>query len=435
MPRLTVYALSSGRGVAGVAVIRLSGRASSAAIERLTGKALPPPRKAVLRTLRHPETTDPLDQALVLWLPGPGSATGEDMAEFHVHGGLAVIEGVLEALGSLPGLSPAEPGAFTRRAFENGTLDLTRVEGLGDLLAAETPAQRRQALAQLGGRLETLYEGWRARLIRIMAYVAADLDFAEGEDDVPAGLPDTVHQDLIDLTRAIEAHLGDSGRGERLRQGLVVAITGAPNAGKSSLVNWLAGRDVAIVSPHAGTTRDAIEVHLNLGGYPVTVIDTAGLRETSDPIETEGIARAHARAAAADLVVHLVAPDINSGPPPESSAPVWQYTSKADLPGADSGDALSVVVGTGLERFVARLTAYAASQMAAGDAPVLTRARHRHHLDACCTELQGAQARTGDAVLLAEHLRRAAQALGALTGRVDVEDLLDVIFRDFCIGK
>lgn len=431
----TIYALSSGRGVAGVAVIRLSGPASQPAIEHLTRKPPPEPRRAVLRALTHPQTAEPLDQAMVLWLPGPASATGEDMAELHVHGGLAVIEGVLAALGSLPGLRPAEPGAFTRRAFDNGKLDLTRVEGLGDLLAAETQAQRRQALQQLGGQLERLYEGWRARLVRIMAYVAADLDFAEGEDDVPAGLPDAVRRDLAGLCREIADHLRDSGRGERLRQGLAVAVTGAPNAGKSSLVNWLAGRDVAIVSPHAGTTRDAIEVHLNLGGYPVTIIDTAGLRETQDPIEREGIARARARAAAADLIVHLTAADIPDEILPASAAAIWRYTSKADLLTAEQGDAISVTRGTGLDALVARLTHHAASQMSRGDAPLLTRARHRRHLEACLSELARAQTHDVDLVLQAEHLRRAAQELGALTGCIDVEDLLDVIFRDFCIGK
>ena len=431
----TIYALSSGRGVAGVAVIRLSGPDSRGAIEAMTAKPAPAARRAVLRSLIHPETAEPLDLALVLWLPGPASATGEDTAEFHVHGGLAVIEGVLAALARLPGLRPAEPGAFTRRAFDNGKLDLTRVEGLGDLLAAETQAQRRQALQQLGGRLERLYEGWRDRLVRTMAYVAADLDFAEGEDDVPAGLPAAVRQDLADLSQEIEAHLNDSGRGERLRQGLTVAITGAPNAGKSSLVNWLAGRDVAIVSPYAGTTRDTIEVHLNLGGYPVTVIDTAGLRETHDPIEREGIARARARAAAADLVVHLSAPDAAEEAPPASGAPIWRYINKADLLAGTQGNAISVTQGQGMDDFVARLTGFAASQMPQGDAPMLTRARHRQHLEACRSELIAAQSRDDDPVLQAEHLRRAAQALGTLTGRIDIEDLLDVIFREFCIGK
>lgn len=372
---------------------------------------------------------------MVLWLPGPASATGEDMAEFHVHGGPAVIEGVLGALAVLPDLRPAEPGAFTRRAFENGKLDLTRVEGLGDLLAAETPAQRRQALQQLSGRLERLYDGWRGRLVHIMAHVAAELDFAEGEDDVPAGLPEAASGDLGGLIREIGEHLRDAGRGERLRQGLTVAVTGAPNAGKSSLVNWLAGRDVAIVSPHAGTTRDAIEVHLNLCGNPVTLVDTAGLRDTSDPVEREGIARARARAAAADLIIHLTAADAAADTIPESAAPIWRYTSKADLMAETLGDAISISHGHGLETLLARLTTFAASQMPQDDAPLLTRARHRRHLENCRSELEAAVACCDDAVLLAEHLRRAAQELGSLTGRIDVEDLLDIIFREFCIGK
>jgi tRNA modification GTPase len=430
----TIYALSSGRAAAGVAVLRLSGPEAHAALRSLAG-SLPELRRATLRTLRHPHSSVALDQALVLAFAAPQSATGEDMAELHIHGGVAVMDAVLAALAAVPGLQPAAPGDFTRRAFDNGKLDLAQVEGLADLIAAETEAQRRQALRQMEGALSALYEGWRSALIQALALVEADIDFADGEDDVPDGISAQASAIVSALTSAITTHLADSGRGERLRDGYTIAITGAPNVGKSSLLNALAKRDVAIVSPIAGTTRDSIEVHLNLSGYPVTLIDTAGLRDTDDPIEAEGVRRARAKAASADLVLELVAPDADASPIIGLSAESLRIATKVDLYPVAEGLAISAVTGAGLPELLAELSARAGAAMAVGEAPLLTRARHRDALLATLTHLTSVQTQDDDLVLVAEELRLAARTLGRITGRVDVEDVLDVIFSSFCIGK
>ncbi len=310
----TIFALSSARGRAGVAVVRASGPEAGAAIAALTGASPPAPRAAALRAINDPATGEPIDRGLVLWFPAPASVTGEDVAEFHVHGSRAVLDSLLLALGALPGLAPAPAGGFTRRAFDNGKLDLTEVEGLADLIDAETEAQRRQALRQMDGALGALYEGWREDLVRSLAHVEAAIDFPD--EAVPEDLIDLVRPDLDRLAAAIRAHLDDSHRGELLRDGLSVAIVGAPNAGKSSFLNAVARREVAIVSAAAGTTRDVIEVRVDLGGYPVLLADTAGLREVVDaegcgdvavdPVEAEGMRRALARAEQADLKIVVI---------------------------------------------------------------------------------------------------------------------------------
>jgi tRNA modification GTPase len=443
----TIFAVSTGRGPAGIAVVRLSGPQAGTALDALSRRPRPPVRKGVLRRLIHPVTGAPLDDAMVLWFEGPASATGEDVAELHLHGGPAVVAAVLQALGTLPGLVPAEPGAFARRAFDNGKLDLTAVEGLADLLTAETEAQRAQAFAQLSGRLAALVEGWRERLVRALAHVEAELDFGEDEGDVPGALADAVRPGIATLNSEIAAVLAEPPRGERLREGLAVAIIGPPNAGKSSLLNALSERQVAIVSAIPGTTRDAIEVRLNLGGYPVTLIDTAGLRETDDPVEAEGVRRARARAASADLALVLTPADVRGADAAPSepaldqlvtvTAPeVWSIVSKCDLDPAQlpGAAAISTTTGAGLPAFVGRLTDWAATQLQVGEAPALTRARHRHAVEETAAHLEEAL-RQPDPVLLAEALRLAARALGRITGRIDVDALLDVIFRDFCIGK
>jgi tRNA modification GTPase len=428
----TVYAVSSGRAAAGVAVLRISGPAAHHALRELTG-AMPELRRATLRRLRHPTTGALLDRALVLAFAAPCSATGEDMAELHIHGGIAVIESVMAALAVLPDLALAEPGDFTRRAFDHGKLDLAQVEGLADLIAAETEAQRQQAVQQMDGALSLLFEGWRHTLVRALAMVEADIDFAEGEDDVPDGIGAQAGSIIAGLSTAWSAHLADASRGERLRSGFTVAITGPPNAGKSSLLNALARRDVAIVSPVAGTTRDSIEVHLNLSGYPVTLIDTAGLREAEDPVEAEGVRRARAKAASADLVLHLSAGSVGQG-----GVSGLAVRTKIDLEPNQRGIAdvgISVLTGEGLPELIAMLADHAANAMAVGDAPALSRARHREVLALALGHLAAAQSQDHDLVLAAEELRLAARALGRITGRVDVEDVLDVIFTSFCIGK
>src|SRR4249920_35489 len=301
--RETIYALSSGRPPAAIAVVRISGPRAGAALKALTGR-LPDPRKAALARVRGRDG-EIVDQALALWFPGPQSETGEDVAELQLHGGHAVVAAVFGALSNLAGLRPAEAGEFTRRAFENGKLDLTAVEGLADLVMAETEGQRRQAFRQMAGALGNRVENWRAQLIQALALVEAGIDFSD-EADVPQDLVRPALRIARSLEGEIASALADGGRGERLREGLVVAIAGPPNAGKSTLLNRIAKREAAIVSPYAGTTRDVIEVHLDLGGLPVTLLDTAGIRETDDPVELEGVRRAQERASGADLVLWIV---------------------------------------------------------------------------------------------------------------------------------
>lgn len=441
----TIYALSSGTGVAGVAVIRLSGPAAGATLAALAGP-LPHPRRAALRAIRDPASGEVLDRGLVLWFPAPASFSGEDMVELQVHGSRAVVADLFDVLAGMDGLRLAEAGEFTRRAWRNGRLDLTAAEGLADLIAATTSAQRRQAVRQAGGELARLHDGWRGRLLRALAHMEAWLDFPD--EELPTGIRAGIDADLAALSRDIAAHLSDARRGERLRQGYTVAIIGPPNAGKSSLLNALARRDVAIVSPVPGTTRDVIEVQLDLGGWPVLLLDTAGLRPTDDAVEREGTRRALARATAADLVLLLQPADATAddGLPalPEGVA-VLRVRSKSDLrateddPHVVSGDVidLSILTDAGLQPLLVELTRRAALALQGGAAVIPTRVRHRDGLIRCLAAIDRARAQPADLPpeLLAEDLRLAVRALGRITGRVDVEDLLDVIFRDFCIGK
>jgi tRNA modification GTPase len=398
----------------------------------------PTPRHATLARLVDPGSGELLDRALVLWFPAPGSFTGEDVVEFHVHGSPAVIDGMLTALAGLPGCRLAEPGEFTRRAFENGRLDLSAAEGIADLIEAETAAQRRQALEQSGGGFARLTEGWAQRLTRLLAHLEAAIDFPE--EELPADLIAALDTDVAALAAEITERLADGRRGERLRDGFAVALIGPPNSGKSSLLNALAGRDAAIVSATAGTTRDVIEVHLDLGGYPVILADTAGLRDEAGDIEAEGIRRALSRAESADITVLVLDgtdPDQKARFAPlidERTLVVWN---KCDLgvvaePGAEDR-LVSARTGQGLGDLVAELGRRAAARLA-GPPAIVTRARHRAALEECVAALMRARG-AGLPELIAEDLRLAVRALGRITGRVDVEDLLDVIFREFCIGK
>lgn len=451
----TICALSSAPGKAGVAVVRVSGEAVRGCLERLAG-GVPTPRMAVLRTIRDPASGQGIDRAIVLFYAGPSSFTGEDVAEILLHGGRAVIAAVLAALGRA-GCRLAEPGEFARRAFENGKIDLTEAEGIADLVDAETEAQRRQALSQANGALAKLYEGWRQELISAMALMEAAIDFSD-EADVAADAVGQAEVIAEDLLARIRNHLADGRRGEILREGFRVVLAGPPNAGKSSLLNALAQRDAAIVSPEPGTTRDVIEVRLDLEGLPVIVSDTAGIREGAGTIEAEGIRRTMARGREADLVLWLV----------DRCAPVWdvpeglsaqedrvarvltkQDTVAGDLPtlqedGAGSFLVVSAVTGEGLGRLVSMIAARARDRAFPGDSPALTQARHRAALEDCARSLEevsrGSVSRPEVAPglapeLAAEELRRAARALGRITGRVDVEDVLDQVFGRFCIGK
>src|SRR5215470_897983 len=323
----TIFALSSGRPPSAIAIVRVSGPEAGTVLTKLAGK-IPPPRMASRALLRDAQG-QPIDDAVVLWFPGPASATGEDVAEFHVHGGRAVLASIFAALSIVENVRPSEPGEFTRRAFENGKLDLTEAEGLDDLIHADTDRQRRQALRQLNGLLGDKARDWRAQIIEASALIEAGIDFSD-EGDVPAELIAPALARIKTLLGEIQNVLSASGRGERLRDGLVIAIAGPPNVGKSTLMNQLARREVAIVSPHAGTTRDVIEVQLDLDGYPVTVIDTAGIRETDDPVEQEGVRRARARASEADLVLWLN-DTAHAGFPQQGSAPIWLVRNKIDL--------------------------------------------------------------------------------------------------------
>jgi tRNA modification GTPase len=452
--RSTIFALSSGRPPAAIAVVRVSGPRAGVALEKLIGR-LPEPRKAALARVRDPASGEIIDEALALWFPAPHSETGEDVAELQLHGGQAVIAGVLDALGRIEGCRPAEAGEFTRRAFENGRLDLTAVEGLADLIAAETPAQRRLAFRQLKGLIGDRAEAWRRRLIEALALVEARIDFSD-EADVPEDLLGPALHAAQQLRDEIAGVLADGRRGERLRDGLVVAIAGPPNAGKSTLLNRLARREAAIVSPYAGTTRDVIEVHLDLDGYPVTLLDTAGIRDSAEPMEQEGVRRARERAAAADLVLWVIDPSAGGVAAKGhrenlANAEIWLVRNKIDQAGdrpcagvakPDNNEykftlSISALTGVGMEALTAALSDYAQAYFAATESAVITRARHRQALEETVASLDRAVARdhSNDEELIAEELRAAATTLGRLTGRVDVEDILDVIFRDFCIGK
>jgi tRNA modification GTPase len=439
----TIFALSSGRTPSAIAIVRVSGPQASTVLTQLTGKA-PAPRMAA-RVLLRDANSQPIDDAVVLWFPGPASATGEDVVELHIHGGRAVLASVFAALSSVENVRPAEPGEFTRRAFENGKLDLTEAEGLDDLIHADTDRQRRQALRQLRGLLGDKARRWREEIIAASALIEAGIDFSD-EGDVPAELIVPALAKIKTLLGEIQDALGTSGRSERLRDGLVVAIAGPPNVGKSTLMNQLARREVAIVSPHAGTTRDVIEVQLDLDGYPVTVIDTAGIRETDDPVEQEGVRRARARASEADLVLWLADAE-RARVEHESDTPLWLVRNKIDL-GADqvgragSGRAeirefrISARRGDGLAELVEAMVAFAQDYFGANEGGLISRERQRKLLEETAESLRRSVAVIGNGEeFAAEDLRMAASSLGRLLGRVDVEDILDVIFRDFCIGK
>lgn len=419
-----IHALSSGPPPSGVAVIRLSGEGAFRIAAALTGKArAPAPRTATLRRLYQPGTAHLIDRALLLTFPGPHSFTGEDVVEIHAHGSPAVVSALLAALSAL-GSRPAEPGEFTRRAFLHGRMDLTQAEALSDLLAAETDAQRDLALSNSGGRLRDSAHAWREQLIHILADLEADLDFAD-EGDVAETTGRPAHQQLRALIAAIETALGAAPIAERIRHGLTIAIVGPPNAGKSSLLNALARRDVAIVTPHAGTTRDILEVHLNLGGRPATLLDTAGLRDTTDPIEAEGIARARARAETADLRLDLGEQGNIRNKIDESQTPAGLYNGIFHI---------SAKTGAGLADLEAWLTQWAAEQIPAGEPPLVSTDRQQKLLAE--TLLYAREAATEpDPVLAAESLRSAAHSLGRLTGQIDPETVLGAIFSRFCIGK
>jgi tRNA modification GTPase len=485
-----IYAPCSGLGQSAITVIRLSGGETSLVLSALLQGALPPSRQACLRRLCDPATGEEIDHGLVIWFPAPGSFTGEDMAELHLHGGRAVLARILDVLSSRPHTRLAEPGEFTRRAFENGKLDLTAAEGIADLVAAETEAQRVQALGQMEGVLGKHYESWRERLVSALAHMEAGIDFSD--EDLSSDPMVGKLNDILWVHGEITQHLDDNRRGERLRDGICVAILGPPNVGKSSLLNALAQKDAAIVAATAGTTRDVIEVHLDLGGYPVTLVDTAGLRATNDEVESEGARRAAEKARQADLKLVVMSPDVALEHCKEAlrfcEGETLLLLNKADLlpdfpefetqweardaPFLEEQDqtrerfAISVKTGAGLSQLLGCLENRIGSWFSqlSAETPSLTRQRHRDALRECHAALTRVLAALGveaveennilaagdsygrgaaspveentvAAELVAEDLRLAVRCLGRITGSVDVEDLLDVIFSDFCIGK
>ena len=431
----TIFALASAPGRGGVAVFRLSGPAAGEALFSLTGKR-PHPRHAMRVRVSH--DGEAIDEGLALWFPAPHSFTGEDVAELHLHGGRAVAGALSEALVGL-GLRPAEAGEFSRRAFLNGKLDLTKAEAIADLVEAETAAQRRQALRQLDGGLSVLVERWRQRLVQALALMEAAIDFSD----------EGIGEDLIDQVAALVGRLkddlersrGEGRRRERLRDGIHIALLGAPNAGKSSLINRIAGREVAIVSARAGTTRDVIETHLDLNGWPVVLADTAGLREAAEDVEAEGVARALARAEVADLKVLVfdatLLPERDAATLALHDDAAVVVFNKCDVANpVDSHGAIMVSArsGAGIDALLARLEADVAERFAVTGEPALTRARHRAAVEECLVAL-GRFDPGGPVELACEELRSAARSVGRITGRVEVEEILDVVFREFCIGK
>jgi tRNA modification GTPase len=440
----TIYAVSSGIGRTAVAVVRVSGPAAGIALDAISAPR-PKPRFAALRKLRHPVTGEEFDHALVLWFPGPKTETGEDICELHVHGGRAVLAATFEALAAIPGCRPANAGEFARRAFDNGKLDLTAAEGLADLIDAETDAQRRQALRQASGALAQLYEDWRRELIEARGLVEAAIDFSD-EADISHRAETNGLATAAALAGRIKRHLDDGRRGEIVREGFRIVLAGPPNVGKSSLMNALARRDVAIVSDEPGTTRDILEVRLDLGGYVAIVADTAGLCEAAGAVEQEGIRRARRRAEEADLVVWIIdatAPgaELHADLAPRA-ARTLRVLNKIDAVAghsthpADYDYAISARTGAGLPELVAALGAMIRRAVETDESPAITQARHRRQIEACLEALNGIEL-TGplDSELAAEHLRLAADALGRIVGRIDPEDVLDEVFARFCIGK
>jgi len=437
----TIFALSSAAGRAGVAVVRVSGPDARRSGSLIKGD-LPQPRRAELRTLFDNKTNERIDIALIIVFPAPRSFTGENIVEIQCHGGRAVVDAVLTLLGGIEGFRSAEAGEFTRRAVENGRIDLTQAEAIADLVNAETEAQRRQALRQHEGALSDIYEKWRARLITAAAWLEASIDFPD--EEIPDGAVEGAQAELVSIHDSISAHLKDGRRGEILRDGLHVAVIGAPNVGKSSLVNALAQREVAIVTDSPGTTRDVIEVRLDLKGFPVILSDTAGLREAVDSTEAEGVRRAKARAGSADVCILVV----------DGTAEQKMAVAKAEIVVFSKSDLvtkqraaeretrdkkqdlwISTKTGEGIDELIDQLTTLAGQNLS-GDAPPLTRARHRHALEEALTALKKAlkEGQRGTEIV-AEEVRVALRALGRITGRVDLDEVLDVVFQDFCIGK
>lgn len=438
----TIYALSSGAGMAAIAVIRLSGPAAGGLLGDLVGQR-PSPRQATLRIIRDPVTQEAIDLGLVLWFPGPGSSTGEDLCEFHVHGSQAVIEGLFGLFNRYPGVRPAERGEFTRRSFANGEMDLVEIEGLADLLKARTASQRRLAIHHLMGDASSVYDLWRRDLVAVLARVEAAVDFSE-EDDIAAEVLQGLSSPITALAGAMQEALRMANHARSIRSGVKVVLAGFPNTGKSSLLNAIAKRDAAIVSPYPGTTRDAIEVMIDLDGLPVVLTDTAGLREDAcDDIEKIGIARTQAQLQSADIVIWVSSPDISASHiPSDGLEPDILVLNKADLLPRESGlirngcHPISSLTGAGIKLLLESLTHLVRDRYGLAENALVVRTRQSQAIEETIRYLNNSLRHDVSSIeLLAEDLRKAAYCLARITGRIDVEDLLDSIFAEFCIGK
>jgi tRNA modification GTPase len=430
----TIIALSSGALPSGVAVVRLSGLLCSKVINDCLSTVVTP-RLARLVTISNPVNQEPLDKGLALYFPAPASFTGDDCLELHLHGGRAVVNAVLNMLTAFDGIRLAEPGEFSRRAFENGKLDLTEVEGIADLVVSETEAQRKQALAQTRGDSRETYEGWRKRLIHMRAMIEAELDFSE-EEDIPEEISQEGFNQVKSLKQEIETHLADNRAGEIIRDGFKIALMGKPNAGKSSLLNALAKRNVAIVTNEAGTTRDILDIHLDINGYAVIISDTAGLRQSENIVEVEGIKRALNKGQDADLVIWLKDINDKNDNPQLDFDDVLYLISKDDNATMKPGRSISVSKAHGIDALLSEIQSRIESRIDTRDTSLISRLRYRIALEECLGHLDFVlTANMSDIELKAETLRHASDCIGRITGRIDVEDLLDVIFSEFCVGK
>ena len=430
----TIVALSSGSVPSGVAVIRISGMACFDIAHSMIGD-LPQSRIATLKSISDPNNKEELDKALVISFLGPNSFTGEDCLELHLHGGRAVVNAVLNALCSFDKVRIAEPGEFSRRAFENGKLDLTEIEGIADLVSSETEAQRKQALAQTRGDSRETFEDWRRRLIHMRALIEAELDFSE-EEDVPEEISAEGFDQVSRLKSEIETHLADNRAGEIIRDGFKIALMGKPNAGKSSLLNALAKRDVAIVTNEAGTTRDVLDVHLDIDGYAVIVSDTAGLRESDNIVETEGIKRAELKGSEADLVVWLKDVNDHVAPPELMYDDVLHVISKDDDKNEKDVISISVSSADGIDNLLSEIRKIMDAKLNRVETVLISRLRYRIALEECVQHLSYVLDHDiSDIELKAETLRHASDCIGRIMGKIDVEDLVDVIFSEFCVGK
>ena len=443
---MTIYALSTGPGISGIAVVRVSGKEATEVVKRLTGDDLPVPRVATLKKINYINTNNLIDEGVVIWFPGPNSYTGEDLAEFHVHGSRAVVSALHSSISGIKNCRLAEPGEFTKLAFQNGKINLLKAEGIADLVSAETEIQRKQAVEIMSGKSSNKFTSWRAKLLKILAHVEAKIDFPD--EDLPKDILDEIQKTSNHVSKEIEKVLDDQKVGERIREGFKIAIVGPTNAGKSSLLNYLSKRDVAIVSEIAGTTRDVIETHLNLDGYPVVVSDTAGIRESKNEIEKKGIKLALNRAEDADLKLIIVdskTVDFTSVLKELIDENAILVVNKSDLIAGNINKELkkhdhilvSIKNNLNLDKLILKIKKKLENKFISYGDILITRERHRQHLEQCISHLKNFKNKNGseDYDKAAEDLRLATRHLGMIVGKVDVEEILGSIFSDFCIGK